>query len=65
MTTRVMLVMAAVLLLTGCSIMGTVQDSAKKVVDKVCEMSPAEREALRSTIDAATAPHKIRVECAL
>lgn len=54
--------LATILLMTAaCS---TVKDYAKEVTDKVCSMNVEDREALRTTVDAATFPNKIRVECA-
>lgn len=60
---KLLIVCLLLLSLTGC-VLENVQSAAQKVTNKVCAMSLMEREALRATIDVATFPNKIRVECA-
>lgn len=46
-------------LFSGCAVV----DHAAWVTDRVCEMSPAERTALKERVDSITRPNVIRVEC--
>lgn len=55
----ILVLVLVALVLSGCS---TTQ-YAKKVVDEICGMEESKRTALKSTVDAAVFPHKIRVEC--
>ncbi|NIB44775.1 hypothetical protein HBA55_34665 [Pseudomaricurvus alkylphenolicus] len=57
----VMVLMA--MLSSGCN-EERVEAVAQKVVTRWCDMHTGSREALRARIDKATAPHRIRIECA-
>ncbi len=60
---KVLRIMSACLLvavLAGC----TTTQYLKSGVNRVCNAEPAERALLRLKVDQATAPHKLRLECA-
>lgn len=45
--------------LSGCAVV----DHAAWVTDRVCDMSPTERAALKERVDDITRPNVVRVEC--
>lgn len=49
----------AVMQLSGC----VLTTSAKYTADQVCAMTTVEREVIKTELDTATKPHKVRIFC--